>query len=542
MAKKTFWKRYKSYIIGLAIVVLIASIFIPAKIEIPGRTLDDYDELKGQIANITLVEKLDYDTVIYEVQASPKNFFIKVHMPEGIGAEVGARGCIIDSSELIFDGSHEHPYGFLFPRNGSLFQKALTFLGIYNFNPSIEGHIENRLGASVDSEVTVGDHLYLGKAKFHPRFGDAFSKGIEWRVLAIEDDRALLIANDIIELRGYHNTDADVTWETCDVRSWLNGEFYNGLPNSVKSVAIPVQVTNGDNPVYDTDGGNDTEDTVFLLSLDEANAYFSSDDDRRAQILVEGETRSYIRKAYGVDPVTDAEEHGGYTWWLRTPGDLFKATFVGANGSLGTGEGIFDDGITGTSVSMDGNSIGGVRPALWVQVESEQGDSSANAPIESDQPQVPAGVVDGMETGRDVDKAEEEYNIREYGLKPKEQTIDWSDARNYIGQTVTVEGTVVEVARYQFNGGIDNGGSEIFYLNLGNAFPDINRFTAIIWYEDILTGSVYEELTYSSAVVGYTIQITGTVIDYEGVPEIEIRSNSQVKVTSAALGDWLSEM
>lgn len=381
--KKTFWKKYKPYIIGLTVVVLIASIFVRAEIGIPSRTIDDYDELKGQVANVTLVEKLEFDTVVFEVQASPNNFFIKVNMPEGIDAKAGARGYIVDSSGLVFDGSYEYSYGFVFPRSGSLFQKVVTFLGIYNFNPSIEGHVENKLDASVSSETAVGDHLYLGKAKFHARFGDVFHKGIEWRVLATEDNRALLIANDIIELRGYHNVDADVTWETSDVRSWLNGAFYDGLPDSVKSAALPVHLRNDENPVYGTDGGNDTEDTVFLLSLDEANTYFSSDDDRQAQVLVDGETRSYIRNAYGVDPVSNTEKPGWYTWWLRTPGDHFKATFVGANGSLGTGEGIFDDGTTGTSVSMGGNSIGGVRPALWINVESEHDDSTAGTPTES---------------------------------------------------------------------------------------------------------------------------------------------------------------
>lgn len=135
-------------------------------------------------------------------------------------------------------------------------------------------------------------------------------------------------------------------------------------------------------------------------------------------------------------------------------------------------------------------------------------------------------------------ETDEEYNIRKYDFKPKSQTISWDEAGDCVGQTVTVEGVVVESTYYQFDGGIDNGGSAIFYLNLGNAFPDTNRFTAIIWYEDILNGSVDDTFTLPSATEGYTVQITGTVVDYEGVPEIEISNTNQIRIASS-LGEYL---
>lgn len=130
-------------------------------------------------------------------------------------------------------------------------------------------------------------------------------------------------------------------------------------------------------------------------------------------------------------------------------------------------------------------------------------------------------------------ETDEEYNIREYGFRAKSQTIRWDEAIHHIGQTVTVEGTVVEVAIHQFNGGIDAGGSAIFYLNMGNPFPDANRFTAIIWYEDTLNGNVNDDLTLPAAVVGNVLQITGVVVDYEGIPEIEIASSQQVRVAAS---------
>ena len=43
-----------------------------------------------------------------------------------------------------------------------------------------------------------------------------------------------------------------------------------------------TKVKNADNPAYKTEGREDTEDHVFLLSLGEAERYFEDDEDRRA--------------------------------------------------------------------------------------------------------------------------------------------------------------------------------------------------------------------------------------------------------------------
>jgi len=44
-------------------------------------------------------------------------------------------------------------------------------------------------------------------------------------VLDVQGDKALMITKDVIEKRPYNVQDTDVTWETCDLRKYLNGEF-----------------------------------------------------------------------------------------------------------------------------------------------------------------------------------------------------------------------------------------------------------------------------------------------------------------------------
>lgn len=85
-----------------------------------------------------------------------------------------------------------------------------------------------------------------------------------------------------------------------------------------------MTVTADKNPKYDTDPGNDTQDKVFLLSIDEVNRFFASDDARVCM------------------PTKTAVANGAYTnaagaclWWLRSPGfNTDIAAFVNCGGSV----------------------------------------------------------------------------------------------------------------------------------------------------------------------------------------------------------------
>jgi len=180
----------------------------------------------------------------------------------------------------------------------------------------------------------VGDVVHLGTMTFTYYNGSKFSRDIGWQVLAIENGRALLITDDVIDVLPYNKNGGD-TWEQCDLRQWLNKDFYSGLPQSVKSVVLTTNVV--------TSGSTSTEDKVFLLSIDEANKYFKSDSDRATQI-----------------------EGGSWCdWWLRSPGgDPGTASCVGTGGGVhfGGNSNPYERG-------YDVGSDVGVRPALWVNLQ-----------------------------------------------------------------------------------------------------------------------------------------------------------------------------
>jgi hypothetical protein len=188
----------------------------------------------------------------------------------------------------------------------------------------------------------------------------------DWQVLAIENDRALIITECIIEQRPYHNAYKDITWADCSLRNYLNGEFYDTFAIDDKSRIIPVLNRNLNNQWYDTNGGEDTRDCIFLLSLDEVCRYFG---DSTSKLYNKGKNQRYwFERKDENNSKRLARLQGSewcWWWWLRSPGRLnIKAAYIwGTDGTIG----IQGNNILKGNIS-DGKCTGGVRPALWVKL------------------------------------------------------------------------------------------------------------------------------------------------------------------------------
>ena len=172
---------------------------------------------------------------------------------------------------------------------------------------------------------------------------------IEWLVLKIDGSRALLISKYALDCRQYNTSCADVTWETCTLRKWLNGMFLNAAFSKSERAMIPsVTVSADKNPRCNTSPGNSKTDHVFLLSITEVNKYFSSHSARQCQVTA----YCYVQGAYKAD-------NGNCWWWLRSPG---------VNSSHAAG--VYSDGSVdeyGHYVNYDGYAV---RPALWIDLGS----------------------------------------------------------------------------------------------------------------------------------------------------------------------------
>lgn len=197
--------------------------------------------------------------------------------------------------------------------------------------------------------ITIGDFIKFG---FYDLDGkvDTLDE-LEWQVLDIQDNKALLISKYAVNevIYGVEN----VTWETCKLREQLNEDFYDLVfTDNNKNRILMTNVTADSNPKYSTNPGRDTQDKIFLLSIKEIKKYFPTDEARKCSLLPE------------LEELYDFEVYG-YFWWSRTPGRN-QRDVAGVNGD-GT---ISYDGEWADSGGHGWAYIGHVvRPAMWVKVD-----------------------------------------------------------------------------------------------------------------------------------------------------------------------------
>jgi len=185
-----------------------------------------------------------------------------------------------------------------------------------------------------------------------------------WRVLDVQEDRVLIITEDLIEPRPYHNSYVDITWSECDLRAYLNNKFYNQFNETDKKRIIPVANKNDDNQWYGTNGGKKTKDFIFLLSVEEAVCKYFGDS---SQLLYnKGKNQRYWFQRKDSNNSKRSAKHINESWhswwWLRSPGRAgVKAVYIHGDGNIGIqGNNIFKGNLD------EGMCRGGVRPALWL--------------------------------------------------------------------------------------------------------------------------------------------------------------------------------
>lgn len=201
--------------------------------------------------------------------------------------------------------------------------------------------------------MQVGDKIYFGEYM--------------WRVLSIQNERALIITEYIIEQRPYHDAYVGITWADSSLRKYLNSEFYNRFSSGDKSRIIPVINTNYDNQWYGTEGGAETSDKIFLLSMEEAVCQYFGDSSAKLYNPRKNQRYWFERKdANNCKRIAKLANNTEqiWWWWLRTPGRVnVKAVYIHGDGNIGIqGNNILKGNIA------DGKCTGGVRPALWLKL------------------------------------------------------------------------------------------------------------------------------------------------------------------------------
>ena len=154
-------------------------------------------------------------------------------------------------------------------------------------------------GPYAGANMHVGDTVVFGSYEQDNDKSNG-TEPIEWIVLDEKGGRYLLLSKYVLDGQKWDDSMSDntiaanatgmddhgvITWEKCSVRRWLNGSFYNEAFSDEDKNHI-AQVTNTNPSLDEIDGmeyggqlnvwksGADTQDTVFLLSLEEYIRYF----------------------------------------------------------------------------------------------------------------------------------------------------------------------------------------------------------------------------------------------------------------------------
>ena len=193
-------------------------------------------------------------------------------------------------------------------------------------------------------KADVGSFVYFGS---YEQDGDMSNgkEDIEWIVVKKDGNSILVVSKYVLDIKMYNETLEDVTWETCSLRKWLNGQFIqDAFSKEDRNMIIFSSVASEHNPRYPSSPGKDTIDQVFILSYKEANNYLYS---ARSGLLTEHmQQRTANGKLFA------------NRWWLRTQGIInTRAIVVDEDGSI-------------DAAGIIINEPGGVRPAMWIDLNT----------------------------------------------------------------------------------------------------------------------------------------------------------------------------
>lgn len=172
-----------------------------------------------------------------------------------------------------------------FTANGS---KTLTFSAADKSAATVAGaHTETlTFGISVENAV---NNPYAAN-----NIGDIITFGnYDWYIIGKSDDSVTLLMKDVLESKAYNDIRGWIPWENCSLRTYLNGEFYNSFNDDDKANIALTHNTNPNNG--SVSGGNETDDYIYLLSIEEASA------------------------------LSETVRNTNSWWWLRSPGLISSA-------------------------------------------------------------------------------------------------------------------------------------------------------------------------------------------------------------------------
>lgn len=204
--------------------------------------------------------------------------------------------------------------------------------------------------AASDEVAEVGDRIFFGS---YSQGAEGEKQELSWIILEVDEDYALITTEYVIDTMPFSD-EGVIQWENSDIRNWLNSEFKGeAFSEEEKSRIMCFEIENENNPEYNTDGGHDTDDELFLLSIDDVSDYFGKID------------KKCYATPYALEKGVNQGSNDYVTYWLRSPGSM---------DIIGTEPGYAANIDFTGAVKYYGNDVTfegiGIRPAMWIKVNT----------------------------------------------------------------------------------------------------------------------------------------------------------------------------
>lgn len=233
----------------------------------------------------------------------------------------------------------------------------------------LEGKSSEKTNIKKDvKKAKVGDTINFGRYEQDNNIENG-AEPIEWIVLYKKKDKALLLSKDVLDFRSYEYWwENNITWETCELRDWLNRDFYSDSFNaSEKSCILYSKLL--------TENQNEKElyytyDSVFVLSKDDLKTKkygFQKNGKDSLKRCTASEYAKLNVTTYSPYPFVGKSMA---MWWLRDAGvgcDVEIESYNDTIYNMSCLNSKYDvNGVVGLA---DAKLHYGVRPAIWVSTK-----------------------------------------------------------------------------------------------------------------------------------------------------------------------------
>lgn len=210
---------------------------------------------------------------------------------------------------------------------------------------------------------------------------------VKWRVLSYDNasGEALLLADQNLDILKYNEKDESVDWEMSTIRSFLNsygwtfnqdkedysstGFLNNAFTKKEAAAILETIIANEDNALFGSEGGAETPDKVFCLSLAEAldasYGFIENEIKGKGQEWTKPDnSRVSCNTAFVADKEGYSSKPAGSAqrWWLRSP------AYTSAHAAHADNDGAVN--YTGMNVT---HSDATVRPAIRINLKESSG-------------------------------------------------------------------------------------------------------------------------------------------------------------------------